>query len=65
MIIVITGNFPIYDHNGIATGETEFVISHGIDEKGNLVIMPNIHPRQLGATFDAEIGEWVKRNPKE
>jgi hypothetical protein len=60
MIILITGNFPVYDHQGYATGKTEFVVSHGIDvETGKTVILPNDHPRTLGGKFDYDIGEWV------
>ena len=57
--IVIAGHFPVFS-GGIATGATEFVASHGVREgSGAPVILPQIHPRELGARFDAELGEWV------
>lgn len=60
-IVLITGDFPIYDRNGVDTGRKEFVVSHGINEDtGQAVILPNQRPSQFGgAYFDQEIGEWV------
>ncbi len=63
MIIVIAGTFPTYDKWGI-NGE-EFVASHGIAEDGTTVILQNVHPRQLGAVMNLEIGEWVIYSPEE
>lgn len=59
-IIVITGNFDEYDSHGIRTGRQQFTASHGIDEEtGEHVVLPWEHPRNLGATYDPEIREWV------
>lgn len=60
MIIVITGMFPVYDRNGIGTGEKEFTASHGIDyDTGQTVILPCEHPAKLGAEYDDKLGEWI------
>lgn len=60
MIILITGNYPVYDKHGYKTSETEFIASHGVDvETGRDVIVEQVHPSRLGAKFDNEIGEWV------
>jgi len=59
-IILIVGNFPIYDANGQSTGKTEYLVSHGIDEHTlKNVILPNEHPAKLGATYDHTLQEWV------
>jgi len=60
-IILITGNFPIYDRNGMPTGKTEFVVSHGINEyTGQAVILPNDPPSTFpNAYYDGEACEWV------
>ena len=58
-IILITGNFPIYE-KGYKTEKTEFVVSHGVDEDTERhIIISQDHPKNLGAKFDAQIGEWV------
>lgn len=60
MILLITGNFPIYDNFGIDTGETEFVVSHGVNYyTGVVVILPCEHPATLGAYYDRTFGEWI------
>lgn len=60
MIVCITGTFPVCDNEGHTTGKTEFVVSHGYNtETDKKVILPNEHPRSLGAVFDNQIGEWV------
>ena len=61
MIICITGWFDIYDRQGYKTGKKEFVVSHGVDTDNNdkIVVIPNEHPRDLGAIFSEDIGEWV------
>lgn len=59
MIICICGHFDIYDNKGVKTGRKEFVVSHGIDDNGKLVILPQEHPESLGAKYDADIGEYV------
>lgn len=60
-VILVTGDFPKYDRFGIYTGETEFVVSHGINEDtGESVILPNDPPRTFpGAYYNGDIGEWV------
>jgi hypothetical protein len=64
-IICITGEFSVYDRNGIDTERKEFVVSHGINEKtGEMVILPCEPPLNLGAKFDNEIYEWVIDNCK-
>lgn len=58
-IICICGNFDIYK-NGYKTGQTEFVVSHGIDEETDkTVILPPEHPLTLGAVYDYNLCEWV------
>jgi len=61
MIILVTGEFDIYDKDGIPTGKKEFVISHGIDLKiGKIIIMSQVPPSDIeGAYYDSEIDEWV------
>ena len=58
MIILVCGDFPIYEH-GVKVG-SEFVASHGVDSITlENVIVPQEHPESLGAKFDRNIGEWV------
>lgn len=60
MIICICGTFPKYDRNSFPTGEKEFVVSHGVDaDTLQGVVLPNIHPQLLGATFDHQLMEWI------
>ena len=59
MIVCVTGDFPTYDREGHPTGKKEFVVSHGIDEAGRTVILPNEPPTRLGAKFSTTLGEWV------
>lgn len=59
-IICITGHFPIYDRNGFDTGDTEFVVSHGVDEEtGKTIVLTNVHPSLIGAKWDKDLGEYV------
>jgi hypothetical protein len=61
MILLITGNFDTYDEYGIKNG-TEFVVSHGINIKtGHNVVLPNEHPKDLGAklVFIDGTTQWV------
>lgn len=59
MIILVTGNFDIYDEYG-KTGQKEFVVSHGIDEEtGKNFVLPNEHPLKLGARFDTKRFAWI------
>ncbi len=42
------------------TGEKEIVVSHGINiETGKVVTLPPVSPREVGARWDLEIGEFV------
>ena len=60
MIILVTGWFDKYDHNGHRTGEQEFVASHGYDtETDRNVIVSCDHPSKLGAVFYPSLQEWV------
>jgi len=57
-ILCVTGTFDVYD-GSVITGQTEFVVSHGVNMRtGKIVIMPNDHPRSLGAKQDPVDGEW-------
>lgn len=59
MIIVVADWFDIYK-NGIATGDKEYVASHGVDyETGREVILQCVHPADLGAKMHRTMGEWV------
>jgi hypothetical protein len=58
MIICITGWFTKYDKFGIPNGK-EFIVSHGINENLESVILPQVHPKELNAEFDELIGEWI------
>lgn len=59
MILLITGWF--YNRTeGSSKGQKEFLVSHGIDlETDQVVILPNEHPKNLGAILDVNSGEWV------
>jgi hypothetical protein len=60
MIVLVTGYFRKYDNSGRPTGNREFGVSHGIDmDTMENVVLPQLHPRQLGARFDYELGEWI------
>ena len=60
MIICIAGWFDIYDQLGYKTGKKEFVVSHGVDtDNDKIVVLTNEHPKDLGAIFSEQIGEWV------
>lgn len=59
MIIVVAGNFPIYER-GVDTGRTEFVASHGVDyTTGRSIVLPTDPPRSLGAVMHNQLKEWV------
>lgn len=63
MIILVTGDYPIYDKFGNKTDKTEFVVSHGVDDKTlDSVVLPNKAPTDIGAVFNKNIGEWVIHN---
>lgn len=58
MIILITGNYKIYDYNGRYTGKKEELISHGVDMNTfRDVVLPCVPPEKIG-TYDRELG-WV------
>lgn len=40
------------------TRENKYVVSHGIDENDNNVVLPQVTPDQLGCKYDIEMGEW-------
>ena len=59
-IICITGWFKKYDKYGFPTSDKEFLVSHGINEDDDsIVVLPNEHPECLGAKFDKTLGEYV------
>jgi hypothetical protein len=61
MIILVTGEFDIYDKDGTPTGKKEFVVSHGVNLKtGEIITMPQVPPLEIeGAYYDSEIDELV------
>lgn len=61
MIIVVTGWFEDYDRYGMKTGKKVFGVSHGIvEETGESVVLPcENDPRNLGAVWHENMGEWV------
>ena len=60
MIMLITGNFPLYGRDGVPTGKTKFVVSYGVSMKtDNIIILPNEPPNTFpGAFYSMEAGEW-------
>lgn len=55
MIVVIT-----YTEYNPRTGRKEIRASHGVDlDSDQAVVLPNEPPAELGAVFDADIGEFV------
>jgi hypothetical protein len=55
VIIVIT-----YRERNKWTGQIELLTSHGYDnDTGRLVVLPQVDPVQLGATYDTQIGEYI------
>lgn len=55
MIILVTYEETLKD-----TNEKRILISHGYDlETGQNIAMPNVHPSEVGAVFDYEIGEFI------
>jgi hypothetical protein len=60
VIIVVAGDFPIYDQRGVGTGRTESVASHGIDyTTGRSIVLPSESPLNLGAEVHEQLNEWV------
>ena len=57
--ILITKMFPILDKDGFATGKKELLIDYALNEKTlKPVVVPCVHPSELGGRFDVELGEW-------
>lgn len=55
MIILITKQFYNDMHK-----QYELLVDFAVDEEtGQDVIVPCLHPHQLGGKFDCEIGEWA------
>lgn len=47
-------------HVDAKTKRKSLVVSHGVDrETGKQITLPTEHPRELGATFNEELREWV------
>jgi len=40
---------------------SKLVVSHGVNDVDDLVVLPQLHPSQIGAVFDPMIGEYVLR----
>lgn len=58
MIILITTY-----HVNRYTREKSLIVSHGFRaDTGETVVLPQVHPREVGGVFDTEIGEWVIRD---
>ncbi len=53
IIKLICGLFPTYDADGTEAG-IEYVVSHGVDDGLKPVVLPQVHPQELGAKRDAE-----------
>ena len=58
MIICITGWFTKYDRFGLPNGK-EFLVSHGVNEYLENIVLPQEHPKDLGAIYDTYLGEWI------
>ena len=51
--------FAVLDKNGFSTGKTELLVDYALDEKTlKPVVVPCVHPSELGGIFDVELGEW-------
>jgi len=61
MVIVIANMFDVLDRSRCkSSGTKELLASHGYDtETGFEVVLQQVHPSKLGATFSLELGEWV------
>lgn len=58
MILIITTT----ERNRL-TGFPRLIVSHGIDLETDLtVILPNVHPEEIGAKIDLNTGEYVLYN---
>lgn len=57
--ILIAKMFPILDKNGFSTGKTELLVDYALDEETlQQIVVPCVHPSELGGIFDVELGEW-------
>ena len=55
MIIAVT-----FIHRDEKTGQKKLVVSHGIDrEAGKQIVLPCEHPKDIGATWNESLREWV------
>jgi hypothetical protein len=53
----------VRDVNGNPTGRKELIVSHGVDyETLKNVVLPQEHPRVLGAHYNTTINGWVLRD---
>lgn len=58
MVIVIVSS-----EKNKRTGRKEQVVSHGVVvETGEVVVLPPVAPEEVGAVFDAQIGEYILRD---
>ena len=57
--ILITKMFAVLDKNGFSTGKTELLVDYALDEETlQQIVVPCVHPSELGGIFDVELGEW-------
>ena len=57
--ILITKMFAVLDKNGFSTGKTELLVDYARDEETlQQIVVPCVHPSELGGIFDVELGEW-------
>ena len=42
-----------------STGKTELLVDYALDEETlQQIVVPCVHPSELGGIFDVELGEW-------
>ena len=57
--ILITKMFPILDNDGFTTGKEELLVDYALDEETlQQIVVPCVHPSELGGIFDVEFGVW-------
>ncbi|MCI5167844.1 MAG: hypothetical protein D3903_17580 [Candidatus Electrothrix sp. GM3_4] len=60
MILCIVEQHDIVDSSGIPTGKQELLATHAVDlESNNILSLPKISLRQLGAVYSNSLGNWV------
>jgi hypothetical protein len=60
MILLITKYFETLDTYGFPTGEKELLVDYGIDlETDQTIVLPNIHPKEIGGEFDKTYNEYI------